>query len=906
MTEKQLKIDYFRGVDFASLDIDANVSRGTRGSKNFWRTDNGEFKKRPGFAEIYGGTLDSNTDPNKKINGIFPFQNGGQKCALIFTNSRAYKAAKTNGKWGITNVTLASPISNDDCYTLYSGGTISAAAAKNVFAPDVVPGSAIGNLGSALSNLADRKLTATYGNGMIYVCGGAVETTESTSTGGFYCYEIASNTLYELDVNPDFGIKYLGDTPRDEDLWQAFGSVVAAYRSGLIKIPTTSQKIALDGSFEPLDAVNALTRIRINNFLISDAGTYKFDAPAARGFVKLIEDAVTSDITVELEMDGDNVNATGITVTLGSGVTINEPFELSYLFYATGAGAYFKPGAFLTTTQFGTSGRSDRMSGAYKNRVWFSEEDDFTYWPDNYWADIGAGVSRVNGFLRLGDSTLAIFKEAGVNEPSIYYMSGKNDYTYDDDTGTIKKITPVFSVVPGASTVKLKNGFCVENFDGDTVFVADGGVYGIEMTENIQTNERVAKPRSLLLGGSFETAGEWSCIVYHNRLYVANGSGGVYVADGLQKWRENESAPMQYEWYYWEGINARCFAELDGALAFGTSDGRICVFNDDTTDFTSYYPKSGEISLDANDDTKVVYTDGIEENIRNGENVTLIGDVSGVWVKKRKWLPEAERMVGGVLTDCPVIAYEDARIYGQISSISSSGNIDFRRNGGVKVGDLLATPKGNLLRIHTVTKDYSSYSGSFTVDHFEEIEGTYRFWVATLEQLENLSDRPTITYKIRNKRTTPTDFEIADNYGALDFVAGTTNLYSKLKIDNHAMIRAHWYTPTFNLGADDYRKTLTRLTVSTGDNVSGVLHFGWNTDRTTGKNMPVLAPFKFADIDFARFSLRGNGYSSYTIRAHDRGFIYIRFFFSSEDEGTCHINGITANYRITNENRGLK
>lgn len=905
MTEKQLKIDYFRGVDFASLDIDAAASRGTRGSKNFWRTDNGEFKKRPGFAEIYGGTLDSSTDPNKKINGIFPFQNGGQKCALIFTNSRAYKAAKTNGEWNITNVPLATPEDNELAYdyrTLPEGNNVSDANAKRVFAP---AGTRDQNSTSGtLSHLADRKLTATYGNGMIYVCGGAVETTESTSTGGFYCYEIASNTLYELNATPDFGLSTLGAEPNESALALVHGRMIAAYRSGLIKVPTTSQKIALDGSFEPLDAVNALTRLRINNFLISDAGTYKFDAYASRGLVYLVEGEAPTGVNVSLVLS--NTAGWGIKVELESGVRINDPFELSYLFYATGAGAYFKPGAFLTTTQFGTSGRSDRMFGAYKSRVWFSEEDDFTYWPDNYWADIGAGVSRVNGFLRLGDSTLAILKEAGVNEPSIYYMSGKNDYTYDDDTGTIKKITPVFTVVPGASTEKLKNGFCVENFDGDTVFVADGGVYGIEMTENIQTNERVAKPRSLLLGGSFETAGEWSCIVYHNRLYVANGRGGVYVADGNQKWREDNSAPMQYEWYYWDGINARCFAELDGALAFGTSDGRICVFGDDTTDFASYYPRSGEISLDANDGTKVVYTAGIEEKIRNGENVTFIGDVSGVCVKKRRWLPEAERMVGGVLTDCPVIAYENALIDSKISSISSSGNIRFGSNGGVKVGDLLATPKGNLLRILTFTKNHASYLGSFTVDHFEEIEGSNYSWRATLTQIEKLSERPTITYKIRNKRTTQTDFEIADNYGALDFVAGTTNLYSKLKIDNHAMIRAHWYTPTFNLGADDYRKTLTRLTVSTGDNVSGVLHFGWNTDRTTGKNMPVLAPFTFADIDFARFSLRGAWYSSYTIRAHDRGFIYIRFFFSSEDEGTCHINGITATYRINNENRGLK
>ena len=67
--------------------------------------------------------------------------------------------------------------------------------------------------------------------------------------------------------------------------------------------------------------------------------------------------------------------------------------------------------------------------------------------------------------------------------------------------------------------------------------------------------------------------------VVWNDMYLLCVNSRCYVADSRQKSSVGES--FGYEWYYWDNIPARVFLEHDGALYFGTSDGRICKFNTD-------------------------------------------------------------------------------------------------------------------------------------------------------------------------------------------------------------------------------------------------------------------------------------------------------------------------------------
>lgn len=61
--------------------------------------------------------------------------------------------------------------------------------------------------------------------------------------------------------------------------------------------------------------------------------------------------------------------------------------------------------------------------------------------------------------------------------------------------------------------------------------------------------------------------------------YLLSVNGHIWVADANQN-RDKGG----YEWYYWEGVPARCFGVEAENLYFGTEDGRLCMMNNDLTD----------------------------------------------------------------------------------------------------------------------------------------------------------------------------------------------------------------------------------------------------------------------------------------------------------------------------------
>lgn len=295
-------------------------------------------------------------------------------------------------------------------------------------------------------------------------------------------------------------------------------------------------------------------------------------------------------------------------------------------------GATASPGLIANSgicTTFGIGGQSDRMfvtgNSAYPNRVWFSEEDDFSYFPDNYYADIGSSSTAISGFLRLSDSTLAIFKNDATGvEPSVYYMSGRRDIDYSDDS-SVKKITPVFSFTAGESSETAVNGFVSGNVAGDSLIASRHGVYAIALSENYATNSRTARERSRTIGkclSGIDMSGA-AAIVYRGKYYLSVGGteNEVFVADTSQKWQPGDSEWWQYEWYRWTNVPARVWAVCDDVLMFGTSEGRLCAF-----DNPNWYrdSKRNELSLG----TLTTVTDAISNTgseFQYADNETING-----------------------------------------------------------------------------------------------------------------------------------------------------------------------------------------------------------------------------------------------------------------------------------------
>ena len=138
--------------------------------------------------------------------------------------------------------------------------------------------------------------------------------------------------------------------------------------------------------------------------------------------------------------------------------------------------------------------------------------------------------------------------------------------------------------------------------DKEPLFLTDRGVFAITAEE--LTGDKYSQERSYYIGSAIREAEDRSaasaCI--YGDFYAMALDGTVYLLDLQQKTYEKNSpySSFQYECYYFPDIPARVmFTDKDGALCFGTADGKLCRFassldspasyNDDGEAITAYW-----------------------------------------------------------------------------------------------------------------------------------------------------------------------------------------------------------------------------------------------------------------------------------------------------------------------------
>lgn len=278
---------------------------------------------------------------------------------------------------------------------------------------------------------------------------------------------------------------------------------------------------------------------------------------------------------------------------------------------------------------FGANGTSDRLflSGnkMYPNIDFFSASDDYTYFGDFDYSVIGNDNSAINAYVRLNDGTLAVMKEDNTNG-NIFYRTSK------EIGGKDNTISPIlFPIKSGSIGESVINRYASASLAGDNLILSQNGVFGIELTNNISTNERYAKFRSRPINEKLRYANLANAvaITYKNRYYLVI-DGECYVADARYKYssKDNVDNSFNYEWWHWDNIPARVFGVIDSALYFGTNDGKICVFDDKYTDRTYATVVNGGITIDIKNN-QVQYSQNLD--IKENDKVQFRFDgVDGV------------------------------------------------------------------------------------------------------------------------------------------------------------------------------------------------------------------------------------------------------------------------------------
>lgn len=233
---------------------------------------------------------------------------------------------------------------------------------------------------------------------------------------------------------------------------------------------------------------------------------------------------------------------------------------------------------------YGVGGATDRafLSGNSdkKGTDFYSEFDDPAFFPDTNYTKIARDGGEVVGYTVLSN-TLAAFLTGSADGRNVVVRIG----SLNEDGEAVFRIT---NTIIGQDAV-APDTFC--RTDKEPLFLTDRGVFAITAEE--LTGEKYSQERSYYIGSAIREAedrGAASACIYGD-FYAMALDGTVYLLDLQQKTYEKNSpySSFQYECYYFPGIPARVmFTDEDGALCFGTADGKLCRFASDPDSPASY------------------------------------------------------------------------------------------------------------------------------------------------------------------------------------------------------------------------------------------------------------------------------------------------------------------------------
>jgi hypothetical protein len=406
-------------------------------------------------------------------------------------------------------------------------------------------------------------------------------------------------------------------------------------------------------------------------------------------------------------------------------------------------------------------------------------------------------------------------------------------------------------------------------------------VFGIALSQNVATAARFTRERSIAINARLRAERDLAsavAAVYKGRYYLAV-NGHCYVADARYRYDVQEAldGAYQYEWWYLEGIPARVFSELDGALWFGDADGRLCCFDEQFSDrvFTDL-PEGATIFDDVNN--CIIYGEGVA-SIADGDRI---------------------------------------RFYTEGLYASHAANFL------AVSGERITADEDTILRLYDGTEVFADGVGlavgvPYVIDDVDMGDCTFRLLGADGAPVVPTSAGFRLCrrisggdYFIVQHDADTRSFCLSDERGGrvIDLVLydGATAVLPEARITRARAVKAEWVSAISDLGSAEYTKRLTGMTVVAKAGRGGRVRFGYESrfgislDNEYGGS----DAFSWDDFSFKDFSFDSGFAKSYSVRLMERGVNFVAMRVCSEDEGPCTVERMSMQYEINRRNKGVR
>lgn len=847
---KHLAISDFRGADFSSSVTQASLTRAIKMRNLINR--GGVNRKRNGWNEIL------QIEGNPRINGVFEYDSN---TLVIHAGTRFYRAKKANGKYTCEDITQICTYKNAEIVT----SEIKNQRSQAFLASDRL----------YVVGCGDYLVYGTWDGGKTYELRRVVEDKDTyvPTTARIYPNVIEGATRTKGNVEaletPNLltrkrTVAMFGSSDKSIAMPGALGSLKESIWEWSIgeKVDTEKEILIEVDALENGKVVSyTITNENLDGGLGGDLYIKSCDSYGSYG-TGLQIGSLSSYGTVRIFLPSEAPDEATPNITLTYHV---ECLEEDYTKKICNA-------AFGIT--YGVNGNVDRLflSGNlnHKATVFYSVMDDFTYFPDVNTISVGMQSVPITAFARLSDNALAVFKKESSRDASLFTLGGTYTST-EDENGTTTSFSALFPKSAGAEGEGAVNAYTCANLMGDTLLLSRNGVFGVALQENVMTTVRCTRERSRLIAEKLKTnenLADAVATVYDGRYYLAVDDV-CYVADARHKYTADASdGSFNYEWWYWDNIPARVWSEIGGKLAFGTNDGRVCVFDDEYTDRTYLHTASGEFSLDIAE-KRLICNETLYDSASDGAEIVI--ESEGLYALVEKGASTESGRIATANENGIFSFYEGMQLYADGTSPYTVTDIDFGEGTYAlkdENGELMTQNEGFYL--------YRSLSGE-TLFIEKEDGAVY---------LKEAKEGKRLALASYNNTTLP---EI------------------RATVKNSVPVVAEWVTPVFDLGTNLYSKTLLKMSVSTAPETRGKLSFGYetrNAQRFLGMKGKDL--FSFENFSFNTFSFDTGFANSYSVRCNERNFNYILFRFLSDDDGDCAVSDFSVVYKINRENKGVR
>ncbi|MEG1620668.1 MAG: hypothetical protein RR322_02030 [Oscillospiraceae bacterium] len=230
---------------------------------------------------------------------------------------------------------------------------------------------------------------------------------------------------------------------------------------------------------------------------------------------------------------------------------------------------------------YGIGGSRDRLfvtgSDEFKNRDYYSQLNDPTYFGDLWYCVMGQDNSKIIGYSVVSDK-LAAHLDKSADDTNIILRKGE-----------ILQGEAFFLLAGALQGVGAVSSRSFAVLEGEPLFLSNEGIFAVTPSDIL--GERYSQLRSYYLNGlllkqNLKTA----YAVAYDGFYMLAVGEYIFALDSTQYAREDTKpfSHRQYEGYYRTGINARVLFINGKNLCFGTEDGRICEFYTDYGDINNF------------------------------------------------------------------------------------------------------------------------------------------------------------------------------------------------------------------------------------------------------------------------------------------------------------------------------